>query len=349
MSAPAPFPDPTSFPADGSAAERLRFLVGYAVLAPSDRNTQPWHFRVEGDTLELWADRSRGLPVGDPGGRALTISCGAALYHLRLALRHFGFEAVVECLPDAAQPDLLARVGLGAPRPPAPVEELLFDAIPRRRTNRRAFADRFLPSYLLQALQSAAAAEEGRLVLVTSAADKAELAALVADADRAQQADPALREERAGWIHTASDPRHDGLSGYALGIPAVMDVMTPLLARAFRRDADGARQAARDAERAEGPGVLAVLATDADDAAAWLQTGEALAHVLLRAAAAGVSASFLNAPVEVSRYRAELARRTSGHPQLLFRLGFGPALAYATPRRGAEDVMDNSAPLPFLA
>ncbi|HEX8385847.1 MAG TPA: nitroreductase family protein, partial [Rubricoccaceae bacterium] len=72
------------FPGLINDAERLRFLVRYAVLAPSARNTQPWRFHVAGNTLELWADRTRGLPVVDPAGRELTISCGAALYHLRL-------------------------------------------------------------------------------------------------------------------------------------------------------------------------------------------------------------------------------------------------------------------------
>ena len=36
------------FPAQGSPAEQLRFLLNYAVLAPSRLNTQPWLFSIEG-------------------------------------------------------------------------------------------------------------------------------------------------------------------------------------------------------------------------------------------------------------------------------------------------------------
>ena len=41
------------FPSWGGPAERLRFLLQWAVLAPSRHNTQPWLFEIEGDELRL--------------------------------------------------------------------------------------------------------------------------------------------------------------------------------------------------------------------------------------------------------------------------------------------------------
>ena len=77
------------FPGDGDAEEKLAFLLRDAVLAPSGHNTQPWLFRVDGDAVDLYADRTQALPVVDPEDRELTISCGAALFNLRVALRRF--------------------------------------------------------------------------------------------------------------------------------------------------------------------------------------------------------------------------------------------------------------------
>lgn len=57
------------FPAQESDAEKLRFLLSYAVLAPSSHNTQPWLFRVGDDFVELHADRTRVMPSVDPHGR----------------------------------------------------------------------------------------------------------------------------------------------------------------------------------------------------------------------------------------------------------------------------------------
>ena len=69
------------FPLARPAADQLRFLLNYAVLAPSGHNTQPWLFKVSDDYVEIYADKTRALPVVDPGNRELIMSCGAALFN----------------------------------------------------------------------------------------------------------------------------------------------------------------------------------------------------------------------------------------------------------------------------
>ena len=103
--------DESDFPRYGQAAEKLRFLLRYAVLAPSGHNTQPWRFVIEGESVLLYADRERRLPVADPDDRELTMSCGAALAQLLVAIHHFGLTAEVEELPRLLDPDLLAASG----------------------------------------------------------------------------------------------------------------------------------------------------------------------------------------------------------------------------------------------
>jgi len=65
----------TAFPRTAGPTDQLRFLVNYAVLAPSTHNTQPWLFKVGGEKLELYADRTRSLAVADPEDRELTGKC----------------------------------------------------------------------------------------------------------------------------------------------------------------------------------------------------------------------------------------------------------------------------------
>ena len=86
------------------------FVVRAAVAAPSVHNSQSWYFSSSGNVSRLHADARRGLPQADPAGRELVISCGAALFNLRLAVRRLGFAADVSLLPDAAQPGLLAEI-----------------------------------------------------------------------------------------------------------------------------------------------------------------------------------------------------------------------------------------------
>jgi nitroreductase len=60
-------------------------LVAKAARAPSVHNTQPWRFEAGRQGLELRADHGRELLRIDPAGREILVSCGAALFGLRLA------------------------------------------------------------------------------------------------------------------------------------------------------------------------------------------------------------------------------------------------------------------------
>ena len=68
-----------------TAEEIVRYVVSRAVWAPSVHNTQPWRFAADGGPrISLHADVERRLPVADPDGREMMISCGAALFTIRL-------------------------------------------------------------------------------------------------------------------------------------------------------------------------------------------------------------------------------------------------------------------------
>lgn len=87
-------------------------LLQSAVLAPSSHNTQPWRFRISGDRVELYADRTRALPVNDPENRELTISCGCALMNIRVAAAEAGLPMNAELLPNQNEGTLLAVIDL---------------------------------------------------------------------------------------------------------------------------------------------------------------------------------------------------------------------------------------------
>lgn len=326
------------YPAAGAPDEKLRFMLNYAVLAPSGHNTQPWLFGVKDGKAELRADRTRGLPVVDPEDRALVISCGAALFYLRLAIRHFGHEDVLEILPDSTDADLLARVHLGPTGHEETQEErALFEAIPKRRSNRRPFEDRQVPGSLLSALRAAAREEGAWLHLFEDESARHAVAELIAEGDRIQLADKRFRRELASWVHPNRTESRDGVPGYGFGFGDVMSLAGPFVIRTFDM---GKGQAAKDRQLAEGSPVLAVLGTEGDTPPEWLASGQALARVLLGARAEEVWASFLNQPVEVPELRPRLGEiiGQSGFPQLLFRMGYGTEVR-PTPRRSAEEVL----------
>src|SRR3989344_3094210 len=70
-------------------SERFRFLIGFAILAPSTHNSQPWKFRIQDSTITILPDLHRTLPVSDPHNRHLYISLGCALENLRIAADYY--------------------------------------------------------------------------------------------------------------------------------------------------------------------------------------------------------------------------------------------------------------------
>lgn len=328
----------TAYPPMAAPSVRLRAMIAYAVLAPSSHNSQPWRFRIDGNMLELRADRTRALPVVDPHDRELIISCGAALANLRVTMAYFGYEGVVRLLPDPTDSDLLACVSLGAATPATLRQTALFRAIPVRRTNRRPFRREALSSALCASLYETACDEGAQLRFVRNPTEKERVAELIAEGDRRQAADPAFRQELASWIHPNRSHSRDGMPGYAFAIPTVLSLAAPWLMRTFNW---GNGRAAAERELAIASPTMLVIGSRRDTPLEWLRTGQALGMVLLHATAHGVSASFLNQPVEVPTLRAELARLLDldGVPQLVLRLGFAEDVR-ATPRRDVDDVVD---------
>jgi hypothetical protein len=329
--------DDADFPAAGSKADLLRFVLRYAVLAPSSHNSQPWLFYVDRNAVEIYADRARRLPVVDPDDRELVMSCGAALYNLRLALRHFGEGCEVAVLPVGTDSGLLARVELtGADSTRDPQLEEQFAAIRNRHTCRQAFDDAPIDAAVLQRMHQAALAEGARLVDVPNE-QRGSASSPVTEADFVQMSHPAFRRELAHWMRVSHPARDDGMPGYALGLSELQSVVGPLIVRTFDV---GMSQAAKDDDLSRGSALLALIVTSADDVTAWIAAGQAMQRVLLTATAAGLQASFLNQPIEISSMRLQLSRALAlpGNPQLLLRFGYGPSSA-PTPRRPLADVL----------
>lgn len=331
------------FPFDGTPSEQLKFLINYAVLAPSSHNTQPWSFNIVDDLVELHLDRSRALNIADPDCRELIISCGSALFNLRIAIRHFGYRDVVEVLPERRNPNLLARIGLGSKRVVKLEENFLFRAIPKRCTNRFPFDNCELPTSLISELECATDAECTGLQVSASVIPhtmRREVIELIDEGDRIQMADPLFRRELASWLNSQKSSR-DGMPPHASGMDRRLDAIAPVISFIVRSFDMGKFQSAKDCQLATQAPVLMVIGSQDDNDFGWLATGEALAHLLLRARIDDVAASFFNQPIQVPRLRSRLQNLfpNLGHPQILLRLGYAKDIE-STPRRTIGEVLN---------
>jgi hypothetical protein len=351
-----------AYPRTAPLSERLRFLTRYAQLAPSGHNTQPWRFDVDDDGAWLYAEAEYALDALDPGARELIMSCGAALFHLRAAMRHYGLVPAVTLLPrtddtrerdgapesdatesnasesDAAKSHALVPTGplarITAPTSQAATlrDERLFTAIKQRRTHRGDFAGDPVPDTEVDELVREATNEGVVVHVVRADADRQRVSDLVDESVRRMLDDPSVRSELSAWSRFGSGA--EGVPGSARGWGRVKTAAAPFWMRLPGIGLNPWNEEARQAREAP---VLVILGTATDAPPDLLRAGQGLDRLLLRATSYGLGASFLNQPIKVPSCRDELAELLPGdvRPQIVLRLGKASESGSATGRRSA--------------
>jgi nitroreductase len=240
-----------------------------ADAATSIHGTRPWRFSVASpDVVELHFDLDRFLWIADPKGRALRISCGAALFNVRLALRESGYRALVSPSQDpAGSPTLVASIQLAPGAPPNAAEREMLRVLRARHPSRPPLPGRQAPEAGIVVMEQEAA-HEGATLRVLAAWEATIVSHLITAAGDELAADREYCAEVAGW------------TGAPVSSPEPM--------------------APRSAELHQH---LAVLSTGWDRPEDWLRAGQSLQRVLVTAARYGLATSLLYQPIELQDIR----------------------------------------------
>jgi hypothetical protein len=315
--------------------EDLASVIECAELAPSVHNTQPWTCTVSGDTIEIRADRQRGLEVLDPSGRELTISCGAAIEFAGIAVRGLGWDCTTAVLPDPDDADLLAIVTIGERRPAAAGERQLLEAIPRRYTDRGDYEPSLVEPDLLPVLGSGVTERGGWLRVLDHDGDRLAVIQALTDAEAAEAADPAYRKELADWLRIGHAP--DGIPITALGDSPVPGQVNDIPSRDFTGANQHPHPGGGDPPPVVVRDTLLMIGTDQDNPLSWIQAGRALGWLLLTLTVHGLASQPLGQVLDIEGARLRLARQIGllGHVQFLLRTGIGHG-APTTGRRHAS-------------
>jgi hypothetical protein len=286
--------------------------------APSVLNQRPWDLRhatddqgrVVYDRVEVYSapddDLGRLLP------REVVISCGAALYNLRLALRVAGRDPSVWLLPGldldsrllttvASAETLLASVEVmpGRAASPTDAEQELYEALWLRRTDRRPFRYLPIPPQILVEMENAAAHERGWLRILPPREHRRVLRA-VASANGRIRAKANLENElfnpnkmppgglnKVPYADYGPTPAGKQAEEAPLTRPAfwLENEFAPFEDRRLTRWRDRLTRR-RDRRQTQ----LMGLSTDDDRPLDWLRAGEALQHALLNGTRFSMSA-----------------------------------------------------------
>ena len=116
--------------------DQLRFILESGIRAPSADNHHRLRFDVDQVGVNVWYTGGE-LPKAGGYKRVLVLlSLGAVSENLTLAAGRFGIRAEPVLFPDPEKPDLIFRAVWEPREPPADETRALWEAIPRRHTNR---------------------------------------------------------------------------------------------------------------------------------------------------------------------------------------------------------------------
>jgi hypothetical protein len=291
----------------------------------------------------------------DPFRREQHIGLGCSLENLLIAAQAKGLAPAASILPDAANPNLVARVELGQGTPSSLD---LYQTIPKRHTDRAPYdCGRAVSPSTLDALAEGVTDIAGAgIVWISSDASKRQIGQLIVEGAQAIAADREQSTDSFKWWRDSwSDIQQyrDGMTLDTSGLSPLVIALGKILPPQSRQQNDEAWiQATRDqyVKTASAFGIVVVL--DSSDNAQRIAGGRLYQRLHLTAVSRGLAMQPLNQITErIDREKllgvaprftdsaASFLPEAGWQPLMTFRIGYPTVTAPPSPRRRADSVL----------
>ncbi len=208
----------------------LREIIDYAVWAPSGDNSQPWFFKIKGETIELYIDPDKDNPILNFKLSGTYISAGAVLGTIKIAATHYGLEAEFRLFPNPQDKTFIASINFVKS---SAQEDELFRFIKERCTNRKPYKNVSLSSEQKRKLfDSATNISEARLVIVDEAQKVKSIAKACSTTEKIALETPALHRlffKNLVWSREEEQKKGIGLYIVTLELPPPIRLLFKVL------------------------------------------------------------------------------------------------------------------------
>ncbi len=306
------------FPFSKNVAEQIKFVLKYAVLAPSTHNIQPWLFRVESNTCSFLFDPQAVLPHGDSERRYATISIGAALENFIIAATAFGMKPSVQYMVNE---DVYARVSVEAGKILDDKYIGILKSITERVNVRGVFQSGKISDEIVSLLRSEAEAKECTAHIYTDQEKISHIAELTAlGLQRAHKQDT-FRKEMATHIVSNISESPIGIPGYTMNLPLIFSLIIPKLI--YYKDLSPILSKLNYKSIASAP-IVCVITAKQWNRRSWLEVGQTAERLILHAQSRGMHSSVYVAATEFDETALELQKiiHTEERPAFIFCMGY---------------------------
>ncbi len=214
-------------------------IVRAGILASNPHNSQPWLFRIESNTITLYADHTRQIGTIDPFLREMHIGLGCAVENMMLAARAEGYRTTLNLMPNPAEEREVARIVLQAG---SVQNSSLYEAIPNRHTDRAAYdTERPVSRDVLEAISALNDEEDVRLFWFHTETERTQFGEIVINATEALTSDEQQSiDGHDWWRHGWRDiqQKQDGLTLDAQGLDELFSAVAKIIPDISRAQAD---------------------------------------------------------------------------------------------------------------
>jgi hypothetical protein len=328
------------FPSNGTVQDQMKFLLRYAVLAPSSHNSQPWHFSLQNDTLNLEIDKQRSLPISDSNHRQLIISLGCAIKNLLLAADFFSMPLSISYFPHGEYHNSIATI-TGSQR--VDIKQLnsdhLASYIIQRRTNRNKYDMSRLPDESFLEKLKDIPNSEIRIDIIHEKKQRESIADVVVAAGIEAMSSSGFRHELSQYLISNISNSGTGMPGFSIGMPTPPSLVIPRLIRYV--NFSKLSKAQDEKLLKESTPIFCIISSKEDSPSIWLQVGEYFEEKALSAEKLGLAIAPLAAAIQIgdNYKRLQDLLGTNYRPQFFFRLGYPIKKALHSPRLSAEELI----------
>lgn len=300
-----------------SKEAKIKFLVNFAVLAPSSHNSQPWTFITGKNFIKVLIEKTRKLPVGDANDRQLFISLGCAIENIVTAADYYGYSANVDF---NCENNCIAIIRFASADTSSYSDHLIF-SISERLVNRGKYQEKQVSQHFLDLIKDQEN-QNLKISVVWDSGLKNKLADIALSATSMSMADPAFRKELSHYVISNTSSKKYGMPGFSLGFPTPISYFASFMLKMFNLSKLSRKQD-EPVLKLFTP-YMVIVSTKEDKPEDWLAAGRAFQQMSLLATARGISFAVWEAPIQIGEYYRDIQKilGLDFRPQMFFRMGY---------------------------